>query len=219
MLYGEQTVFNVPSVEVLDAKRLYFESDWYFRTRDTESGTTGTTFVRGMVGVGKQIEIGVNSGPYDLIHEQNPFLDFTVKWRPLLKEIKGKKKSGAFGIYIGSNNGIGLANAVKGKGRDLTYGALSLRLPDIETRIGLGPYFSTKQIFGELRAGAMATFEQPLIFIKGLTIAADWYSGDGAAFTPGLIYNLKNFTFYAGYGLSNSGRKDDLVTLEVGYLF
>lgn len=49
--------------------------------------------------------------------------------------------------------------------------------------------------------------------------AADWFSGDGAYFTPGFIYNRWNFTLYVGYGLANTGRQDDLVTLELGYTF
>ena len=219
IVHAEQTIFNVPSAEVLDAKKVYIENDWQFRTWETVNGTSGTTFVRGMVGIGKNIEVGINNGPYSLIDNQNPFLDFSIKWRPVLQEIQGRNKSGAFAFYLGSNNGVGLSDSVQGKGRNFDYGMVSLCLPDLETRLGAGAYFSTKYIFGNQQAGFLGTFEQPLFFVQDLILAADWFSGDGATLTAGLIYNIKKIALYAGYSFANTGRADDIVTLEVGYAF
>jgi hypothetical protein len=47
-------------------------------------------------------------------------------------------------------------------------------------------------------------------------LAADWLSGRGGYVTPGFIYSRGPWIFYLGYGLANTGRDDDLVTLEVG---
>ena len=55
--------------------------------------------------------------------------------------------------------------------------------------------------------------------VDGLVLAADWFSGDGALASPGAIYSTGPFVFYLAYGLANTGRKDDLVTFEVGYYF
>ncbi len=214
---GQQTIYNVPSADILDAGKVYLETDQYFRPWKTEDGRAASFFVRGVVGVGYNVEVGMNSGPFDYIHGNNPFIDFTAKWRPFLIEFGDKEKPGAFGLYGGNNAGIGLAGDVGGDLRDLVYGAASLKLPGLQTRLGVGPYFATRQVFGgHSRGGLLATLEQPIPGVEGLILAADWFSGRGGYATPGLIYTRGPFIFYLGYGFANTGRKDDLVTFEVG---
>lgn len=216
---AQQTIFNVPSPDVLDARKLYLENDWYLRPWTTASGRFATTFVRGVVGVGKNIECGLNTGAFDLLNANNPFLDLAVKWRPLLRSFGNEKKPGAFALYLGNHAGIGLHGAVAGRGRYMAYAAASLKVPRWVTRFGIGPYFATKQMFGNLRGGALATFEQPLPWVNGFTLAADWFSGSGGYVTPGLIYTKGSIVIYMGYGLANTGREDDLLTAEVGMNF
>lgn len=216
---AEQAIFNVPSADVLDSKVVYVETDWYFRPWDDGNGKAGSAYLRGMVGIGHNIELGLNSGALDLLHTSNPFLDLSAKWRPWQKEFSNNEKPGSIAWYLGTNNGVGLYDQVSGELRHLSYTAAALRVPGVQTRIEAGPYFATKYVFGERRFGGLATIEQPVPFVNGLTVAADWFSGDGASFTPGLIYAFKNLTAYAAYGLANTGRKDDLITLELGYTF
>jgi hypothetical protein len=213
---AQQTIFNVPSAYVLDSGTIYFENDWYLRPWMTVSDKASVTSIRGVVGVGKNVELGINTGTYDLLHKNNPFIDAVVKWRPLHHEF-GKTDLGAVDIYGGSHFGIGLHGDSAGKGRNLTYGAISIASPLIKTRIGIGPYFATSQVFGSsARGGVLTTFEQPIPGIDGLLLAADWFSGDGGYVTPGIIYTKKWFSLYAGYGFANIGRADDLITLEMG---
>lgn len=216
---AQQTIFNVPSADVLAPKTVYLENDWYVRSWKTDSDKSGTAYGRGVVGLGKNVEAGINAGPFDTLHTNNPFIYAAVKWRPVLYELSGRHKPGAIGFYIGNTVGVGLHDQVKGKASDLAYGAFSIRFPDLQTRLGIGPYYATKQFFGERRAGALATMEQPIPGIDNLLVAADWFSGDGGYFTPGVIYSRWNFTLYLGYGLANTGRQDDLLTMELGYTF
>ncbi len=219
---AQETIFNVPSPDVLSAKSVYIETDNYFRSWDTDSGHTAFTYLRGVVGVGKNIEAGINAGAADLRHASNstPFIDATIKWRPILKEIASTAKTpGNIGFYIGDNAGVCFYGDTEGRARSLTYAAGTLKLPNLQTRFAAGPYFATKYEFGERRFGALLTAEQPLPWIPGLEIAGDWFTGDGGYFTPGFIYNRWGFTFYVGYGLANTGRTDDLMTLELGYTF
>lgn len=216
---AQQTIFNVPSADVLPAKTVYLEVDSYFRTWDTTSGDATQLYGRGVVGVGANVEMGIDSGGHDTINISQPFLDYTIKWRPVLHELQGRRTPGAVGFYVGTDVGVGLNGATKGKLRNLTYGMASLKLPDLGTRLGAGPCYATKYEFGTAHWGAQVTFEQPIPGAPGLLAAADWFSGDGAYFTSGLIYNRWNFTLYVGYGLANTGRQDDLVTLELGYTF
>ena len=216
-LCAQQTIFNVPSADVLEAGKVYLETDQYFRPWETDSGRAAFFFMRGVVGVGSQVELGINTGPFDYLHQSNPFIVFTGKWRPFLLEFGDAQQPGAFGLYGGTNLGVGLGKDVRKDFHNLTYGAMSLRLPVLATRLGVGPYFATRAVFGEAaRGGLLATFEQKIPGIDGLVLAADWFSGDGGSVTPGFIYSRGPWTLYLGYGFANTGRRDDLVTLEVG---
>jgi hypothetical protein len=189
-IFANQTIFNVPSAEVLAAKEVYLESDWYFRSWETDNGKIGVTYFRGMVGTGCGVEVGAQTGAYNLIDRNEPFFDATVKWKPVYKEFaSGFKTPAELNIYFGTLLGVGLMNEVKGKGRNLTYGAAALRLPNLRTRLGVGPYFSTKYWFGELRGGALASLEQPVPHFESLVIAADWFSGDGGYLSTGMLFS------------------------------
>ncbi len=215
--FAQQTIYNVPSADVLDAGKVYLETDQYFRPWKTESGRAANFLVRGVVGAGHNVELGINTGPFDYIHRNNPFIDFTAKWRPFLLEFGDKEKPGAVGFYGGNHAGIGLRGDVAGDLRNFTYGAGILKVPVLETRLVVGPYFATRQVFGaHSRGGMLVTFEQPISGIEGLELATDWFSGRGGFATTGLIYTRGPFIFYLGYGFANTGRRDDLVTFEVG---
>lgn len=219
---AQETTFNVPSPDVLTAKTVYLETDNYFRTWDTDSGHAAFTYLRGVVGVGKNVEVGINSGAADLRHASNstPFIDAAIKWRPILKEIVSSARTpGNIGVYIGNTAGVCFHGDTQGRARNLTYAAGTLKLPNLQTRLAVGPYFATKYEFGERRFGTMLTVDQPIPGINGLEVAADWFSGDGGYLTPGFIYNRWNFTLYVGYGLANTARADDLMTMELGYTF
>ena len=205
-----------PSSDVIEASRLCLETHQSSRPSNTGSGRDAHFFLRGVVGVGSNVELGVNTGPFNYLQHNNPFIDFTAKWRPFLLEFGDKEKPGAFGVYGGNHAGIGVGGDVAGDLRNFTYGAATLKLPVLETRVGVGPYFATRQVFGvHSRGGMLATFEQPIPGIEGLELATDWFSGRGAYATSGLIYTRGPFIFYLGYGFANTGRKDDLVTFEV----
>jgi hypothetical protein len=65
------------------------------------------------------------------------------------------------------------------------------------------------------------TFEQPLPFVKGLTLAADWYSGVNSIgyFSPGFIYGFGPWTAYAAYTMKNGNSKGNGGLIELGYSF
>lgn len=218
-LHAQQTIFNVPSAEIMAPKEIYLENDWYVRSWNTASGKSGTTYARGIVGLGKNIEAGIDMGPFNVLHTDEPFIFVAAKWRPVLHKIGGRHAPGAIGFFLGDNMGVGLRGTTKGKGSNLIYGAFSIRLPDLQTRLDVGPYYATKYFFGERRAGTLTSIEQPIPGIKDLVVAADWYSGDGGYFTPGIIYSRWNFSVSLGYGFANTGRQDDLLTMELGYTF
>lgn len=206
---AQETIFNVPSPDVLERGRVYLETDQYFRSWKTASDRAALFLVRGVFGVGHNVEVGFNSGAFDYLHASEPFLDASVKWRPL--------STGTMGVLVGDDAGIGLNAGTSGDSRNLAYTSGFITVPGWKTRASGGPYCATSNVFGDRgRCGALATMEQPIPRVAGLELAADWLSGDGAFATIGVIGTVHRIVFYAGYGFANAGRQDDLVTLEVG---
>jgi len=217
---AQQTIFNVPSPDVLRPGAIYLETDHYFRTQKTESDSPAFFFLRGVFGMGSNAEAGFNAGAQEYRDASQPFLDATIKWRPLRREFGESDAKGAVGLFLGDNAGVGLRKETAGHVRNLAYTAGFLEVPRVRTRISAGPYFATRDVFTDSRRfGAQVTFEQPIPGVKGLVFAADWFSGQGAYATPGFIWSAGRFVVYAGYGFANDGREDDLVTLELGINF
>jgi hypothetical protein len=218
--YGQETIFNVPSPDVLEEGHLYLETDQYFRPWKTQSDRDGFFLLRGVYGLGSNVEIGLNSGPFDYVHDGEPFIDLTVKWRPVRSEFEAGDSRGTIGFIVGDNVGVGLEDEVAGRFRNLVYAAGNVETPWTKTRLSAGPYFATRRVFDDRdRFGAQVTFEQPIPGIAGLEFATDWFSGPGASVTSGVIWTIDRFVLYAGYGFANKGRRDDLITLELGVNF
>jgi hypothetical protein len=214
---AQQTVFNVPSADVLTRGARYVETDHYLRRKSDAGTSPGFCLVRGVLGLGRGVEAGLNLGGFEYGQESQPFLDGAIKWRPIERDFGGLETTGRVGIVTGSQLGIGLRGEPRGQVRDLTYAATYVTLPKSKTRLSAGAYFATREVFtSEDRVGAQLTFEQPIPSVNGLVAATDWYSGDGGAATAGLIWTVSRFIAYAGYGLANTGRAGDLATLEIG---
>jgi hypothetical protein len=218
---AQETVFNVPSPDILGKGKWYFETDQYFRSWDTSSGNAAFFFARGVTGVGSNVEVGLNAGPFDYLHASVPFIDAAVKWRPLDVAFgENEKDKGSYGFFFGNNLGVGVYGSAEGDVHDYVYGAAYVVLPEWKTRFSVGPYYATENYFAsDGRFGAQITGEQPIPGCEGLTFAADWFSGDGAAATVGFIWAHGPLTLYAAYGFANQGRDNDLVTLELGFGF
>lgn len=217
---AQQTVFNVPSPDVLDPGRVYLETDHYFQNWKSDVDDVGFALVRGVYGLVPDVEIGVNSGPFDYHHPSVAFADAAVKWKPWQTDYGRGEEKGSCGFYVGNNLGVNVHGDPEHDSRDYAYTSGFVTLPDSKTRLSAGPYYATADYFAaEERFGAQMSLEQPMQAVAGLTAAADWISGDGGALTTGVILAKSPWTFYLGYGFANTGRDADLLTLEFGVTF
>jgi hypothetical protein len=202
---GQETVFNVPSPDVMGARALYFETDWYLRPWATASGQAVLSSLRAVAGLGHGVEAGTNLGAVDYLHSSQPFADAALKWRAM---------AGTLGVVAGANGGVGLRGVTQGVWRGIAYASGFGTMA--RTRISAGAYCASRQVFApEARCGLQATLEQRL-GPPGFELAADWNSGPGGYATVGAIATVQRFVCYAAYGFANTGRRDDLVTLELG---
>ena len=208
---GQQTIFNVPSADVLDPGKVYAEVDELFRP--TEPRFSSTT-IRGVYGVMPGVEAGVNFGGLYSPGPSVPTASAAVKIQPV--------HAGGFTLTAGGYGLFYLRGSQDGNPSGMGYGFASYRIAGADTRIDVGGWYSSAG-FAKTSSmgGALATFEQPLPWVKGLTLAADWYSGESSIgyFSPGFIYSTGPWTAYAAYTMKNGDSKGNGGLLELGYSF
>ncbi len=210
---AQQTVFNVPTTDVLDPGQVYFELDISAKPVDPKF----SSFVpRLVIGAGGRVEVGLN-----VTGNIQPGADTTT----LVPAVKWK-------VYDGGDNGWAIAVGnnlyipVRNKSYDLgTYSyAMVQRTFRTKTRVGFGGYFFSKNVVAPNanRAGGQFTFEQPVTGKFG--VQADWFTGKHANgyFTPGGYYKFnKKLTGYAAYSIGNAGvtNGNHFLYFEMGYNF
>lgn len=216
--YGQQTIFNVPSTDVIEKGKVYVELDVPFKTTDDPGNVVPrfSSFVpRVVVGTGGRVEIGLN-----ITGNINPGPDSTT----LVPAIKYKAYDGGdngWAIVVGDNVFIPVRNKSYNVG-NYVYAQASKTFKT-KTRVTFGGYhFSDNVVAPAQRAGGQFGFEQPITSKFGF--AADWYTGKHAAgyFTPGVIFKPHpRVTGYAGYSLGNSNLShgNHFFLLELGYNF
>jgi len=199
-VFAQQTIFNVPSSDVLDKGKVYLELDASFKFNNQAAVGKFSSFVpRVVVGVGNNIEVGVN-----LIGNIQPGFDTTTlvpaaKWRVYNGGDNG------WSIVVGNNVYIPLKNKSYNIG-NYAYAQTSKTLKR-GTRLTAGVYHFTQNVVASdaSRAGGQFGFEHPIN--KYLSVNADWITGQHAAgyFTPGLAIKFHpKVTGYAGYYIGNA---------------
>jgi hypothetical protein len=210
---AQQTVFNVPTTDVLDAGKVYFELDISAKPNDAKF----SSFVlRGVLGLGGRIEIGVN-----VTGNIQPGADATT----LVPAVKWKAYEGhdsGWAIAFGANLFIPIRNRSYNLG---TYAyTMAQKTFKSSTRVGFGGYFYSRNVVAPdaSRAGGQFTFEQPLT--KKLNINADWFTGrhSNGYFTAGVACRLsKKLTGVSAYsiGNANASKGSHFFYFELGYNF
>jgi hypothetical protein len=210
-LRAQQTIFNVPSADVLDPGKVYLEADELFRPTDPKFSSTT---VRGVVGVVPRLEAGVNFGGLVSPGPVVPTASVAVKIQPL--------KLGDFAATIGGFGLFYLRGSEDGNPSGQGWGHLSYRLPEIGTRIAVGGWYaSAGYAKPDSTGGALASIEQPIPWVKGLSLAADWWSGKNSIgyVSPGIVYGFGPWTAYAAYSIKNGDSRGNAGLIELGYAF
>lgn len=216
IISAQQTIFNVPSTDVLGGGKVYLELDASFKINDQTALRKFSSFVpRVVVGVGGNVELGLNiTGNLQPGSETTTFIP-TVKW----KFYENKKKDTA--LIAGTNFYIPARNRTYNFG---TYSYLAVSKTINKTRLTAGGYMATKNVFASkaIRGGGQFGIEQTIT--SKFSLAADWITGRHSAgyFTPGLIYKPHpKVTAYLTYPIGNDQAKqgNHFFLLEFGYNF
>lgn len=211
---GQQTIFNVPTTDVLDKGKVYVELDAAFKANDQDALSKFSSFVpRVVFGIGRNVEVGLNITGNIQPGADATTLVPTVKWRFYQNEKKD------FALIAGNNFFIPVRNRAYKFG---TYSYLAGSKTINKTRLTAGAYVASRNVFATdaVRAGGQFGIEQTLN--SKFSIAADWVTGRHASgyFTPGLIYNTTpRITTYFSYSLGTTGlgAGNHYFLIEVGY--
>jgi len=213
---AQQTIFNVPTSDVLDRGKVYVELDAAFKPNDGGGVNKFSSFVpRVVVGTGGKVEVGLNVTGNIQPGADSTTIVPTVKWK--FYENEEKKVA----LFAGSNVYIPVRNRAYNIGT-WAYAAVSKTIN--KTRLTGGGYVATKNVFapGATRGGGQFGIEQTLN--SKVTLAADWITGKHASgyFTPGIIYKPHpRVTTYWTYSIGNTGASNGnhFFLFEVGYNF
>lgn len=213
---AQQTVFNVPSADILDKGKIYAELDAAFKTNNQEVLSRFSSFVpRAVIGTGGNVEVGLN-----VLGNVQPGVDATtlvptVKYRFYQNEKKD------FAVFAGNNFYVPVRNRFYKFG---TYTYLATAKTINKTRLTAGAYVYSKNVVAPNAARGGGQFAVEQTINSKVTLAADWITGRHANgyFTPGIIYKPHpQVTTYFSYSLGNAQlRKGNHYFLfELGYNF
>ena len=211
---AQQTIFNIPSTDVLARGKVYAELDASFKLVSQTAQRKFSSFVpRVVIGIGGRFEAGLNLTGNIQPGRDTTTIVPTIKW----KALENNKKS--FALIAGSNFYLPLRKATYRFGT-FTYLAASETIN--KTRVTLGGFAASKNVFAPnaVRGGTLAGIEQTLS--QKIIVAADWISGrhTNGYFTPGLIYKphprvAAYFTY--SIGNSNAVKGNHFLLFEIGY--
>ncbi len=198
--HAQETVFNVPTTDVLAPGKIYAELDISAKPNNSAALNRFSSFVpRIVVGAGGRVEVGLN-----VVGNVQPGADATT----LVPAVKWKVYDGGdngWAIAVGDNLFIPVRNKSYNAG---TYAyTMAQKTFKTKTCVGFGGYFFSKNVVAPnaSRAGGQFTFEQPVTDKFG--VGADWFTGKHASgyFTVGGYYKLtKKLTGYAAYSIGNA---------------
>ncbi|MGH9819998.1 MAG: hypothetical protein ACRD43_07490 [Pyrinomonadaceae bacterium] len=213
---AQQTIFNVPTTDVMDKGKVYAELDASFKTNDQDALRKFSSFVpRVVVGVGENVEVGLNvTGNIQPGTDATSILP-TVKWRFYQNNNKDLALMAGTNFYI----------PVRARAYDFgTYSYVAGSKTIKKTRLTAGGYVVSKNVFAPDagRGGGQFGIEQT---VNGkFSVAADWITGRHSSgyFTPGIIYRpYPKMTTYWSYSIGNAdaAHGNHFFLFEVGYNF
>jgi len=208
--FAQSTIFNIPSTDTVDFKKVYAEFDFLPQVPGPDSGSR-TYFYnpRVVVGLPGSAEVGVN---FPTFHADgtNGYIEPNVKWKYFKKEDKGLAATAGGILHTALNNRDGQDTW------GLVYGNFSKKFKgDHGARITAGPYGVINKdpvTYAGPRGGAVLGYEQPLS--SKISFVADWFSGKNyyGYFTPGVMIALPHSQLNAGYSIGNDSWADSNAT-------
>ena len=214
---AQSTLMNVPSTDIVAARKIYLEMDFLTNYAWQRQGSFQNYIPRVVVGAVRNVEAGVNVSYTHVSGEAQPIeVQPNIKWQFYNNE--GNGTAAAIGCILyapvtrrAGTNTMGQCYAVTSKkligdyGPRFTGGVYTL----IHAREGDGT-----------KVGAIVGYEQPLTKKVGLIV--DWFSGDNrfGYVSPGLSFTTSSKSaLTTGYAIANHGRGKNALFAYYGIQF
>ena len=213
---AQQTIFNVPSTDILDKSKVYGELDASFKVDNQRDVQRFSSFVpRVVVGVGGNFEVGLNVTGNIQPGSDTTTLVPAIKYRFYQNEKKDVAIVAGTNVYI----------PVRNRGYNIgSYSYVNAsKTFNEKTRLTAGGFIYSKNVVAaKSRGGAQLGFEHSVN--SKFVIAADYLTGKHANgyFTPGFIYKpTSKITGYFGYSIGNDNARNgnNFFLFEIGYNF
>lgn len=215
---AQSTIMNTPSAGVVPAKQVYLEMDFLTNYAWQREGSFQNYIPRAVVGVGRNIEVGVNvsythiSGGDSQPIEVQP----NVKWQFYSNEGAGTAAAVGCILYAPVTHRTGTDTL----GQCYTTGSKKFN-GRFGPRFTGGAYalIHARKEDGN-RVGATVGYEQPLS--SKVSFIVDWSSGNNrfGYISPALYFvTSKNSGLSTGYNIANQGRGKNALCVYYGIQF
>jgi uncharacterized protein YndB with AHSA1/START domain len=215
---AQTTLLNVPSTDVVAAKKVYVEMDFLTNYAWQREGSFQNYIPRAVVGVGRNVEAGVNVSFTRISGEDSQPIEVqpNVKWNFYSNEGNGTAASVGCTLYTPithrtGTNTLGQCYAVASKRLSGKYGP----------RFTGGGYGLISAGAAEkTKGGAIVGYEQPIT--EKILLILDWFSGDNrfGYVSSGLSFTTsKKSALTTGYTVANRGRGKNALFAYYGLQF
>lgn len=214
---GQSTLLNIPTTDVVAARKVYVEMDFLTNYAWQREGSFQNYIPRTVIGVGKNIEVGANVSFTHVSGEDNPVeLQPNIKWQIYSNEGNGTAIAVGCILYAPITNRAGTNTLGQ------CYSAASKQLPGrFGPRFTGGGYALIHANEDEkTKAGAIIGYEQPLT--GKVSLLVDWTSGDnrlGYANAALSFVTSKSSQLTTGYSIANHGRGKNSLFAYYGIQF
>jgi hypothetical protein len=215
---AQSTLMNVPSTDVVAAKKVYLEMDFITNYAWERGDDRFQNYIpRTVIGVGKNIEVGVNVSYTHVPGGGEPVeLQPNAKWQFYNNEQKG------IAAAVGCIGFVALTHRSGTRKFAQCYGVASKQLKG-----NYGPRF-TGGAYALLNAhetektktGAIVAYEQPIV--DKVDFIVDWFSGDNrfGYVSPGISFTTPHDgSLSLGYLIANHGRGKNALFAYYGLTF
>ena len=201
---AQQTIFNVPSTEVLEKHETYLELDALGVYHDPGSVQLST---RTAYGVGANLEAGLNLDGIQAPGRSEPALHPTIKWSPW--------RANHLAVAAGAIGEFFVRGTRDGEPGVFGYAEASWEAPTNTTITAGGYWASSGYAADDPQAGPLLAVEQKVG--EHVKLIADWVGreNDLGYVTPGVSVELEPWTLQLGYSIKNGDSRGNGILFQV----
>ena len=214
--FGQSTIMNTPSTDVVAAKKVYVEMDFLTNYAWHGEDSFQNYIPRAVVGVARNFEAGVNVSFTHVSGEDSPVeVQPNVKWQFYRNEKAGVAAATGCILYTPMNHRAGTDTLGQ------CYAVGSKRFTGhLGPRFTGGGYTLIGAASERTKGGAIAGYEQPLF--NRFSFLVDWFSGNNrfGYVSPGIsIATSKTMALTTGYAIANHGSGKNEFSVYYGKQF